>query len=474
MKTCPPVIFLGPSLSIEEACKILPHAIYFPPAKCGDILHATKLKPEAIVLIDGYFENTPAVWHKEILYALEKGILVFGTASMGAIRAAELSAYGMMGIGKVFEHFNDGILADDDEVAVTHHGHKLQYQAISLPFVNIRSSLKNAVKNNLITQKDEAKLLHSGKKIHYKNRHWDKLFVTADIEAIKKATLLNFLKTKGYIDQKKLDAIATLTQLQKSFTQKRQKKTPRSLYFKGLLHFTSCEPFPYFSWKLSRENQISCISRLTAPLYLISKIAMLGSIASFIEHAPDINNVPEHIKILFTETNSSFLKEQEIAAQFAAAILKKAEEMALSPRIQHVQKFADLFRRKHGLLTQSSFEIWLIENNLSLSQFQNAMKNGALLDYLVYRNNRDALGLKQDANLTDWYLWALRLTGHDKTAEAYLNDTETRKGLLIHSFEEFTKNKMNYLTAHGFASEEEFLYLLNCLSLPQADAGKEK
>ena len=38
-----------------------------------------------IAIIDGYFERMAAVWHKEILVALERGIAVWGAASMGAL-----------------------------------------------------------------------------------------------------------------------------------------------------------------------------------------------------------------------------------------------------------------------------------------------------------------------------------------------------------------------------------------------------
>ena len=71
----------------------------------------------AIGIIDGYFENIPSVWHKEILWAMSQGIHVFGSASMGALRAAELAPFGMEGVGAIFEAYRDGWLEDDDEVA---------------------------------------------------------------------------------------------------------------------------------------------------------------------------------------------------------------------------------------------------------------------------------------------------------------------------------------------------------------------
>jgi hypothetical protein len=73
-----------------------------------------------IGLIDGFFGNVPAPWHKEILYAMGRGVKVYGAASMGAIRAAELHRYGMKGAGRIFQAYRLGLLTDDDEVCVLH------------------------------------------------------------------------------------------------------------------------------------------------------------------------------------------------------------------------------------------------------------------------------------------------------------------------------------------------------------------
>ena len=42
---------------------------------------------------------------------MAQGIHVFGAASIGALRAAELDAFGMRGIGRIYEDFRDGVLA---------------------------------------------------------------------------------------------------------------------------------------------------------------------------------------------------------------------------------------------------------------------------------------------------------------------------------------------------------------------------
>jgi hypothetical protein len=65
------------------------------------LYRAALAHPAAIGVIDGYFEVVPTVWHKEILWAMAQGIHVFGAASIGALRAAELDSFGMRGVGRL-------------------------------------------------------------------------------------------------------------------------------------------------------------------------------------------------------------------------------------------------------------------------------------------------------------------------------------------------------------------------------------
>ncbi|HYO73072.1 MAG TPA: TfuA-like protein, partial [Archangium sp.] len=137
------VIFAGPTLSAEEGRREL-DAVYLPPAAQGDLYRAALGKPVAIGLIDGYFERVPSVSHKEILWAMKQGVHVFGAASMGALRAAELAAFGMEGVGEIHEAFASGALEDDDEVAVVHADAEEGYQPLSEAMVNIRATLQAA------------------------------------------------------------------------------------------------------------------------------------------------------------------------------------------------------------------------------------------------------------------------------------------------------------------------------------------
>src|ERR1700722_7996310 len=128
------VVFLGPSLPLDEARAILPGAVYLPPAKQAHLLSAVGIhRPNVIGLIDGEFGQSLSVWHKEILFALSRGVAVYGASSMGALRAAETAAFGTRGIGRIFEMYASGELTDDDEVALSHGLDDAGYRKTSEP-----------------------------------------------------------------------------------------------------------------------------------------------------------------------------------------------------------------------------------------------------------------------------------------------------------------------------------------------------
>ena len=151
------ILFAGPSLP-PAARPEVPGAIWHGPARKGDVRRAAEERPDAIGLIDGYFEVVPSVWHEEILWALDRGIRVYGAASIGALRAAELDVYGMVGVGRIYEMFRDGELEDDDEVALLHGPEELGYLPLTEAMVNIRATMEEAVRARVLPA-DVAKLI---------------------------------------------------------------------------------------------------------------------------------------------------------------------------------------------------------------------------------------------------------------------------------------------------------------------------
>ena len=173
-----PYVFIGPSLPVAEARRIL-DAVYLPPVSMGDVYRLMALQPRVIAIIDGLFEQTPAVWHKEILFALSRGVRVLGASSMGALRAAELAAFGMEGVGEVFEAFHRGELVDDDDVAVAHAPAADGYRSLSEAMVNLRAGLREARDAGRISADSHNRLLVAAKDLFYPDRSWPRLFMIA-------------------------------------------------------------------------------------------------------------------------------------------------------------------------------------------------------------------------------------------------------------------------------------------------------
>jgi hypothetical protein len=204
-------IFLGPTLSVEEARAEL-HATYLPPASQGDVYRSTLQKPVAIGVIDGVFELVPSVWHKEILYAMSEGIHVFGASSMGALRAAELEPFGMEGVGAVFEAYRDGRLEDDDEVAVRHGSAETGYLLLSEAMVNIRATLAVAERQGAVSPLTRQKLERLAKDLYYPERSYPRILARAGEVGLPNDDLELFgaWLPGGRVDQKRADAVAVL------------------------------------------------------------------------------------------------------------------------------------------------------------------------------------------------------------------------------------------------------------------------
>ena len=212
------LVFVGPSLQLSEARREL-DVTFLPPVSEGDIYRATLERPVAIGIIDGYFENVPSVWHKEILYALQQGIHVFGSASMGALRAAELEAFGMEGVGAVFEAYRDGCLEDDDEVAVIHGPAEFSYLPLSEAMVNIRRTLSDACDEGVISQASRQALETIAKSLPYRERTYATILKRGRAEDILAEELDRFelWLPAGRFDQKSADAVLMLRVMRQRF-----------------------------------------------------------------------------------------------------------------------------------------------------------------------------------------------------------------------------------------------------------------
>ncbi|MDD1768541.1 MAG: TfuA-related McrA-glycine thioamidation protein [Methanomassiliicoccales archaeon] len=210
------MIFLGPSLPQSEAREKL-DADYRPPVKRGD-LESLPSGTNMVGIIDGLFMSESAVGHREILSLLQSGIKVIGGGSMGALRAAELSDFGMIGVGRVYEMYASGVIDGDDEVALVFNPETLE--PLSEPLVNIRFNISEAAANGAISAAEANELIEQMRRVYFPERSYpllvEKAHSVLDREGSRR--LKEFLRSNAK-DLKKSDAlmvIATIKTLIKS------------------------------------------------------------------------------------------------------------------------------------------------------------------------------------------------------------------------------------------------------------------
>ncbi|WP_201861592.1 TfuA-like protein [Microvirga soli] len=211
------VAFLGPTLPREQAQKLL-QAHYAAPAEQGDIVKTIdSLRPRIIVLIDGAFGSVPTVRHKEILWALAQGVEIFGAASLGALRAAELTGCGMKGYGLIYRWYRSVPFADDDEVAVAMAPSELGAGALSDALIDMRITFNRAAHAGIVSPNLRDQLVRIARTTHFLERSYSHVLTRAEAEGSERyAPSLRNLQVwlrDHAINQKRTDAIELLRQL---------------------------------------------------------------------------------------------------------------------------------------------------------------------------------------------------------------------------------------------------------------------
>jgi hypothetical protein len=162
-------VYVGPTLSRDEPLLDAPSIRVLPPVRHGDLFDDVVAHDDTVVIIDGVYHQAPALRHKEILAALGRGVRVIGAASIGALRAAELHEFGMLGVGAIFDAYVRGDIDSDDEVAVGQEpGGGLR--ALTWPLVNLDHVLKLAEDHGVVGSEAAAGLLEAMRCVYYPQR----------------------------------------------------------------------------------------------------------------------------------------------------------------------------------------------------------------------------------------------------------------------------------------------------------------
>ncbi|MFC6137001.1 TfuA domain-containing protein [Streptomyces spororaveus] len=158
------------------------------------------------------YHQAPALRHKEILEAMGRGVRVIGAASIGALRAAELAPYGMLGVGSVYAAYVRGDIDGDDEVAVGQAPDGTS-TALTWPLVNVRHVLALAKSAGVIDAERATTLLAALRAIYYPQRTWAAVRAVCQREG--ESALVDWLarqreQDRYFGDLKRVDALAAV------------------------------------------------------------------------------------------------------------------------------------------------------------------------------------------------------------------------------------------------------------------------
>ena len=345
-------VFTGPTISAAEASREL-EAVYLPPAAEGDVYRVTLQGPQAIGIIDGYFQSIPTVRHKEILWAMSRGIHVFGSASIGALRAAELAAFGMEGVGTIFELYRDGILEDDDEVAIAHGPAEVGFLAGSEAMVNIRQTLRKAERLGVISTEVQVALEKIAKELFYPDRNYPVMLRCASERGLPKAQLgkLQQWLPQNRVNQKGQDAVAMLRLLRRRLAEGLEPKTV-SYCFEHTVMWES-------AWRHGGELRFDANAE------------------------PSVVALESLLDELRLEGDQ--YKQHSLLALERFFAIREAERLGMTVSKERRRKTEIVFRRERDLVDVAQVERWMNDNDLNDHQFDTLIMDEARVRWVQQR-----------------------------------------------------------------------------------------
>lgn len=156
-------IYTGLSLTARAVSRVLPSAIVAPPIKRGQLHHDLRAGFHVVGIIDGEFQQSLAVSPSEILDLLRCGVAVYGSSSMGAMRAAELTHCGMRGIGKIFDHIVATPYFKDDHLGQLF----FEGRGATMPLIDFEFALSALTNDGAITKPQRQRLTSMYRRTHF-------------------------------------------------------------------------------------------------------------------------------------------------------------------------------------------------------------------------------------------------------------------------------------------------------------------
>ena len=169
-------VYVGPSLERRHIRKYLPGAQIHGPIKRLDLLRAARERVGIAVIVDGLFDQSLAVTAGEISDALCIGMAIFGSSSMGAMRAAEAHTLGMVGYGAIFEHIMEAEYFKDDRLGqLLFNCETGTWKAMAHTYMDVFFNLKLLRRQGRISESELGLILNQLDKIGYTDRSYEAL-----------------------------------------------------------------------------------------------------------------------------------------------------------------------------------------------------------------------------------------------------------------------------------------------------------
>jgi hypothetical protein len=350
--------------------------------KEGDVVSAFyTYRPHVIGIIDGKTYPDAAVWYKDILFALDRGVAVYGAGAIGAVRAVELEMAGMIGIGDVYQRLKRMEVFGDDEVLTRCEETDEGWVRRSEPLVNLRGTFECARESGVIGPEECASLIGAAKKVFYQDRTLAAVLEMAAQKGLG-ADLIDriadFTRTH-YVNMQKQDAIAllhTIKGLPESINQpqdSRRESIPESF----ILHVLK-----YHDRDVEHDG-------IAFPLYSMAYFAVL--------------NHPDAEGLALRARNRLLLRR----LAFFLGVQTSEEETG---------REAMEFRKSYGLTDDAVFTRWLTENDQLREDFHNLMRENVTIRKLYEWNSfqpdrkRITKALLDELRLRDEYREYAQLT----------------------------------------------------------------
>ncbi|MFF3420023.1 TfuA-like protein [Streptomyces sp. NPDC002698] len=202
------IAFVGPTLPAQQR----PAGFeYRPPVRHGDLFDLCLRPGDQVLIVDGVYQHFAPIRHKEILAQLARGVHVAGTASLGALRAAELAGFGMQGLGQVYGQARAGRLTADADVAVLHTDDSAGARRLTEAMVCVRHALTELLEARQLDTHQASRLEQAAARLHFTERSATGLRHEAGPDRDAMHLLLDHLQRHGDIKTRDArDALHTL------------------------------------------------------------------------------------------------------------------------------------------------------------------------------------------------------------------------------------------------------------------------